>query len=177
MYTLIKTAFFFSVTHLCVANPAIFVVVSDRTIRIAGSHWISHRPWRVTAGLVFSHKWHSFFGCIATHDDVIEWKHFPRHWPFVRGIHRSPVNSPHKGQWRRALMFTLICARINGWVNNHEAGDLRRNRAHYDAIVMYTVEDGYHTTPASCTADSRLVPANERRRYKVTPSLIGWAQT
>ena len=52
------------------------------------------------------------------HDDVIKWKHFPRYWPFVRGIHRSPVNSPHKGQWRGALMFTLICARINGWVNN-----------------------------------------------------------
>ena len=52
------------------------------------------------------------------HEDVIKWKHFPRYWPFVRGIHRSPVNSPHKGQWRGALMFTLICARINGWVNN-----------------------------------------------------------
>ena len=71
-----------------------------------------------------------------THDDVIKWKHFPRYWPFVRGIHRSPVNSPHKGQWRVALMFTLICARINGWVNNREAGDLRRYRAHYDVIVM-----------------------------------------
>ena len=71
-----------------------------------------------------------------THDDVIKWKHFPRYWPFVRGIHRSPVNSPHKGQWRGALMFTLICARINGWVNNREAGDLRRYRAHYDVIVM-----------------------------------------
>ena len=30
------------------------------------------------------------------HDDVIKWKHFPRYWPFVRGIHRWPVNSPHK---------------------------------------------------------------------------------
>ena len=30
------------------------------------------------------------------HDDVIKWKHFPRYWPFVRGIHREPVNSPHK---------------------------------------------------------------------------------
>ena len=28
------------------------------------------------------------------HDDVMKWKHFPRYWPFVRGIHRSPVNSP-----------------------------------------------------------------------------------
>ena len=44
------------------------------------------------------------------HDDVIKWKHFPRYWPFVRGIHRSPVNSPHKGQWRGALMFSLIYA-------------------------------------------------------------------
>ena len=33
------------------------------------------------------------------HDDIIKWKHFPRNWPFVQGIHRSPVNSPHKGQW------------------------------------------------------------------------------
>ena len=71
------------------------------------------------------------------HDDVIKWRHFPRYWPFVRRIHRSPVNSPHKGQWRGALMFTLICARIKGWVNNCEAGDLRRNRAHYDVIVMF----------------------------------------
>ena len=70
------------------------------------------------------------------HDDVIKWKHFPRYRPFVRGIHRSPVNSPHKGQWRRALMFSLICPWINGWVNNREAGDLRRHRAHYDVVVM-----------------------------------------
>ena len=72
------------------------------------------------------------------HDDVIKWKHFPRYWPFVRGIHRSPVNSPHKGQWRGALMFTLICTRIKGWVNNREAGDLRRYRGHYDVTVMHT---------------------------------------
>ena len=73
---------------------------------------------------------------IWTHDDVIKWKHFPRYWPFVRGIHRSPVNSPHKGQWRGALMFFYICTRINAWVNNGEAGDLRRHRAHYDVTVM-----------------------------------------
>ena len=50
-----------------------------------------------------------------------------------------PVNSPHKGQWRGALMFSLIRARINGWVNNREAGDLRRHQAHCDVIVMYTI--------------------------------------
>ena len=70
------------------------------------------------------------------HDDVIKWKHFPRYWSFVRGIHRSPVNSPHKGQWRGALMFTLICVWINGCVNNGEAGDLRRYCAHYGVTVM-----------------------------------------
>ena len=70
------------------------------------------------------------------HNDVIKWIYFPHYWPFVRGIHRSPVNSPHKGQWRGALMFSLICARINGWENTGGAGDLRRHRAHYDVIVM-----------------------------------------
>ena len=51
------------------------------------------------------------------HDDIIKWKHFPHYWPFVRRIHRSPVNSLHKGQWRGTLMFSLICAWINSWVN------------------------------------------------------------
>ena len=32
------------------------------------------------------------------HVDVIQWEHFPRCWCFVRGIQRSPVDSPHKGQ-------------------------------------------------------------------------------
>ena len=63
------------------------------------------------------------------HGDVIKWKHFPRNWPCVRGIHRSPVNSPHKGQWRGALLFSLICVWINGWVYNREASDLKHHRA------------------------------------------------
>ena len=53
------------------------------------------------------------------------------------GIHRWPVNSPQKGKWRGAFMFSLICGRINRWVNNREADDLRRYRAHYDIIVMH----------------------------------------
>ena len=49
----------------------------------------------------------------------------------------SLVNSPHKGQWRGALMFSLICASwINGWSNNRETRDLRRHRDHYDVSVM-----------------------------------------
>ena len=72
----------------------------------------------------------------ATHDDVIKWKHFWCYWPFVRGIHRSLMNGPHKGRWREDLMFSLICDWIYIWVNNREAGDSRRHRAHYDVIVM-----------------------------------------
>ena len=73
---------------------------------------------------------------VCEHDDVIKWKHLPRYWPFVRGIHRPPVNSPHKGQWRRALMFFFfICTWINARVNTRDAGDLRHHRAHYHVIV------------------------------------------
>ena len=88
------------------------------------------------------------------HDDVINWKHFPRYWPFVRGIHWSPVNSPHKGQWRGALMFSLICVWTNGWEKNGDAGDLRRHRAYYDVTVMmypFLVSPaGYFSQGGSC---------------------------
>ena len=93
---------------------------------------IFNRTWL----LQYTTTLHGILG--TSHDDVIKWTHFPRYWPFVRGIHRSPVNSPHKGQWRGALMFTLICTRIKRWVNNREAGDLRRYRGHYDVTVMVT---------------------------------------
>ena len=73
---------------------------------------------------------------LCSHDDVIKWKHFPRYKPFVRGIHRWPVNSPHKGQWPGALMFSLICVWISAWANNREADDLGRHRVYYDVIVM-----------------------------------------
>ena len=76
---------------------------------------------------------------IQSHDDVIKWKHFPHYWAFVWGIHWSLVNSPHKGQWCRALMFSLICAWTNGSVNNRDPGDLRCHWAHYDITVMYCI--------------------------------------
>ena len=81
----------------------------------------------------------------AYNDDVIKWKNFPRYWPFVRGIHRWPVNSPHKGQWRGALIFSLIWAWINSCVNNREAGDLRRHHAHYDVSGLHLLYILNHT--------------------------------
>ena len=56
--------------------------------------------------------------------------------PLWREIHLSLVHSPHKGQWRAALIFSLISARTNGCVNNRDADDLRRNRIHNDVTVM-----------------------------------------
>ena len=68
------------------------------------------------------------------------------------GEFTGPGDSPHKGQWRGAFMFTLICVWISGWVNNHEAGDLRRYRVHYDAIVMRMAH--FFTSPlGSCHAN------------------------
>ena len=67
------------------------------------------------------------------------WRHQMETFSVLLAIcagNRSPVNYPHKGQWRGALMFSLICVWINGWVNNREAGDLRRYRSHYDVTVM-----------------------------------------
>ena len=91
--------------------------------------WIVALLYCVKRGVLQNVKTH--------HDDVIKWKHFPRYSAFVRRIHRSPVNSPHKGQWHGALMFSLIFTRINGWVNKREAGDLRHYRAHHDVTVIF----------------------------------------
>ena len=68
------------------------------------------------------------------HDDVIKWKRFQRYWSFVRGIPGLRW-IPRTKPWRGAFMFSLICAWINCWVNNREAGDLRRYHPNYDVIV------------------------------------------
>ena len=69
------------------------------------------------------------------------WRHqmetFSAFWPFVRGMHRPPVDSPHKGQWRGAFIFSWSA---NGWANTRDAGDLKHHLAHYDVTVMVTEE-------------------------------------
>ena len=54
----------------------------------------------------------------------------------VRGIHRSPVGSPHNDQCRGTLMLSLICAWTNGWENTRDAVDLKRHRAQYAVNLM-----------------------------------------
>ena len=85
----------------------------------------------------YEHSGNSRSLCPCYHDDVIKWKHFPRCWHFVRGIHQSPATSQHIRQWRGALVFSLIYAGTESWANHGDAGDLRRYSTHYDVIVMF----------------------------------------
>ena len=88
-----------------------------------------------TEAIVVGHHVKAATLCVGSmHHDVIKWKHFSRYWPFVWGIHRSPLNSTHKGQWRGALVFHWATPWIQVWVKDREAGDVRCHRAHYDVI-------------------------------------------
>ena len=93
------------------------------------------------------------------HDDIIKWKHFPHHWPFVQGIQWSPVNSPHKDHWRGALLLSLICSWTNGCANNWDASDLRHHCPHYDVTVMRSY--GYSDT-SSIDKNLLLFPYHSR---------------
>ena len=89
----------------CIFNWIVYLRNADvLRRRVNESFWVIH-------GSPTNYMWQYYItalGLLLTkmHDDVIKWKYFPCYWPFVRGIHRSQVNSPHKGQWRGALIFS-----------------------------------------------------------------------
>ena len=86
------------------------------------------------------------------------WRHqmetFSAQLALCAGNSPVPVNSPRKGQWRGALMFSLICVWMNGWINNREAGDLRRYRGLYDDIVMILRRPEMHAISPYTEADN-----------------------
>ena len=94
--------------------------------------------WRASAATWWRHQIETFSALLA----------------LCAGNSPVPVNSPHKGQWRGALMFSLICALINNWVNNPKAGDLRRRRGHCDVNVM-----------KSCWPIVEMSPGGEVRHF------------
>ena len=108
----------------------------------------------------------------SINDDVIKWKHFSRYWPLVL----EPIVS---------FVFSLMCTWRNGGINTPDAGDLRHHLAHYIVTVMKTqlelmMQPQRNKTQSTSLQMPGLIlglpPANERRRYIVTTSLIGWVQ-
>ena len=137
---------------------------------------------------------------LMTYGDVIKWKHFPCHWSFVRGIHRSPVHSPHKGQWRGALVFTLICAlnkrlsnqswgwwfgtpsrsswrHCNGLEPNHKKAQQSVTTVHYSGKVHHCLTwwrhqmETFSALLAICAGNSQ-VPGEFPAQRPVTRSLV-----
>ena len=95
-----------------------------------GYCWHPDGYWRIISASWWRHQMGTFSALLA----------------ICAGNSPVPGDSPHKGQWRGALMFSLNCVWIHGWVNTREAGDLRRYRAHYDVTVM---SEYYHS--GSCS--------------------------
>ena len=69
-----------------------------------------------------------------------QWKHFPRYWPFVRGITGYRWIPRSKASDAELWCFLLVCAWTNGWVSNRDADHLRRHRAHYGVTVMCALD-------------------------------------
>ena len=96
-------------------------------------HHASDEKVAIITALAFQWKFWRFLGC-APGQSLLQTMMTSSN----ANIFRVPLcgDSPHKGQWRGALMFSLVCTWINGWVNNRETGDLDHHCAHYDVIVM-----------------------------------------
>ena len=103
------------------------------------TRWVVMYPigWLTAGSIGYSGAKHQYF---AQYFHISWWRHqmeiFSASLALCAGKSPIPGNSLHKGQWHWALMFSLICAWINDWINNREAGDLRRHRGHYDVNVM-----------------------------------------
>ena len=115
-------------SHVGPMNLAIWVA-----IRYNG-YW----PLRINGSLLSTSKHYNSLTHLILTWWRHKWKNVPRYWLFVRGIHRSPVDFPHKGQWRVTLMFSLICAWTNFCTSNRDTGDLKNHRPRYDVTVILT---------------------------------------
>ena len=109
-------------------------------------------------------------GIYQQHDDVIKWKHFPRYWPFVRWIPRTPVTRNFDVFFDLSLNKRL----------SKQSGDLRRHQTHYDVIVMKiygTKIDRMSCvfvswmSPQSVIVDRILTSQEQRRHWMAYPSL------
>ena len=104
--------------------------VSRKVDYHAGGKWFIHGPKRRKENQLLSlkHPWYIVdTRAKMTSSNGNIFRITSSSW---KRVHRSSMNSTHKGRRRGALMFSLICSWRNGWTNHQEAGDLRRHRAH-----------------------------------------------
>ena len=125
------------------------------TMPLAQCHWLPVRTRALTSNISTSqeHTRLVLFCALIICCCFPGWRHQMEAFSALLAIcaGNSPVTGEfpsQKGQWRGALIFSLVCAWINGWVNNRETGDLRRHLAHYDVIVMHSILRGYTGTGA-----------------------------
>ena len=110
---------------------------------------------------------------VCRHNDVIKWKHFPRYWHFVRGIHRSPVNSPHKRPVALSFDVSLICAWTNGWVNHRDASDLGRHCVNFGVTFIVNLRNGRE----QCECLFQVSQSDWSNCLKTTSYLTPWFKT
>ena len=152
----------FNCQNACSVFTKVFIIKWNNLVK----SFIELARWLFIVIPIFSHTQAQMFGlCIHIGVQVryinclctTSWRRhhmetFSASLALCAGIHRSPVNSPHKSQWRGALMFSLICAWISSWENNREASGLRRQGAHYDVTVMFYQHVNQRRGPAHCTS-------------------------
>ena len=117
--------------------PVIYPTIYHFVTEMCTCVYISVTKWCIV-GYLFDALWDLWDGSIDSihiHNDVIKWKHFLCYWPFLQEF-TSPGEFPTQRPVTRSFDFSLICAWINNWVNNREAGDLRHHRGHYEVNVM-----------------------------------------
>ena len=126
---------------LCIYNNNFrfrYIILTE-TQRAIGICFRKEQPQPLAFHLLLWWSWKAVIELSC--NDRSWWRHpmepFSALLAFCAGNSSVPVNTPHKSQLRRALMFSLIYAWINDWVNNREDGDLRHHCGHYDVIVMF----------------------------------------
>ena len=126
---------------LCVFSLPISFVMIERIYILCLIIIIKSEVWTITHCLGLGHETMVCAVCLS----IFLWHRMETYSALLVlcvGIHRSPVNSPHKGQWRGALMSSLICAWQNVWINYRDVGDRRRHRVCYDVTVMSALFSG-----------------------------------
>ena len=117
-----------------------------------------------------SNHWILAIFLIGCHDDVMLWKLFPCYWRLVRGIHRSPRDSPHKRSVKCRFLFLLILAQPNCWTNRGVDDDLRPQNVDFNAITcLASCTPRWHDS-AACHCEPAWAPPKHGSKFHIQSS-------